>query len=379
MRLSALHFRHYVSILAVGLAILFAVADHADARRAWAAFRKPWNAYLSGAPRDSRGADAGSPHPAFNDASASGQPDGPGPASGVAPRPGLFSGSGGSLLGGLLVGGLLGHRLGHGFGGAFGFLGMLLQMDWSSARLRWSCASFRARQAQLRWPAAPAERGMFDGLEAWPVVPQHFTEGSSLGVPQTDEIGLTQQDLDTFDVFSARFQTGYGREDYAALRERTTPEAMSYLAEELGENATRGVRNSVTDVRLLQGNVAEAWREGNIDYATLAMRYSSIDATLDRASGKVVDGDPKNPTEATEVWTFARKDQSDWKLRQSSRRKSPRLPARPGARAHRASSACINLGNAWTTGIATGRWPSPSTVPDLPTRRLCAPHSRSPL
>lgn len=89
---------------------------------------------------------------------------------------------------------------------------------------------------------------------------------------------------------------------------------MSHLAEELGENATRGVRNSVSDVRLLQGNLAEAWREDNTEYATLAMRYSSVDATLDRATGKVVDGDEKNATEATEVWTFARKAGADWKL-----------------------------------------------------------------
>jgi hypothetical protein len=36
-------------------------------------------------------------------------------------------------------------------------------------------------------------------------------------------------------------------------------------------------------VKLLQGDVAEAWREGDDDYATVAMRYSMVDRTLDRA------------------------------------------------------------------------------------------------
>ena len=94
----------------------------------------------------------------------------------------------------------------------------------------------------------------------------------------------------------------------------TTPEAMSYLAEELGENATNGVKNEVKDVRLLQGDLAEAWRENGQDYATVAMRYSSIDYMRDRDSGKLADGDPNQPSETVEVWTFVRKPANDWKV-----------------------------------------------------------------
>ena len=42
-------------------------------------------------------------------------------------------------------------------------------------------------------------------------------------------------------------------------------------------------------MQLLQGDLAEAWREGNREYATVAMRFSMIDVTRD-ASGRVVDG-----------------------------------------------------------------------------------------
>jgi predicted lipid-binding transport protein (Tim44 family) len=85
-------------------------------------------------------------------------------------------------------------------------------------------------------------------------------------------------------------QTAYGAEDLAALRLRMTPEMRSYYSEELAKNASRGVVNQLSDVKLLQGDLAEAWREGNDEYATVAMRYSLIDRILDRASGRVVEG-----------------------------------------------------------------------------------------
>ena len=48
--------------------------------------------------------------------------------------------------------------------------------------------------------------------------------------------------------------------------------------------------NKVSDVKLLQGDLAEAWREGETDYASVAMRFSLVDKTLERATGRVVAG-----------------------------------------------------------------------------------------
>jgi len=109
-------------------------------------------------------------------------------------------------------------------------------------------------------------------------------------------------------------QAAYADEDYASLRRITTPEAMSYLAEELSENATRGVKNEVRDVHLVQGDVAESWREGNVDFATVAMRYESIDVLRDRTSGQLISGDPDNVSESTEIWTFVRRPGTDWQI-----------------------------------------------------------------
>ena len=69
--------------------------------------------------------------------------------------------------------------------------------------------------------------------------------------------------------------------------------------------------NRISDVKLLQGDLAEAWREGDTDYATVAMRYSLKDRSVDRASGRVVE---RGPDEATEVWTFMRARGGNWIL-----------------------------------------------------------------
>ena len=88
----------------------------------------------------------------------------------------------------------------------------------------------------------------------------------------------------------------------------------SFLSEELADNAKNGLRNDVSDVSLLQADIAESWREGDRDYATAAMRYASRDVTCDRATGRLVDGDAERPTETTELWTFTRQDGGEWKL-----------------------------------------------------------------
>ena len=75
------------------------------------------------------------------------------------------------------------------------------------------------------------------------------------------------------------------------LGELTTPEMLSYFAQDLSDNAKQGVRNEISDVKLLQGDIAEAWQEGGSDYATVAMRYALIDAIVNKATGKVVSGD----------------------------------------------------------------------------------------
>jgi predicted lipid-binding transport protein (Tim44 family) len=98
------------------------------------------------------------------------------------------------------------------------------------------------------------------------------------------------------------------------LRRLATPEMVSYLSEELADNAKNGIRNEVSNVSLLEADIAESWREDDRDYATAALRYESLDVMRDRATGKIVAGEADRPTETTELWTFTRQNGGDWKL-----------------------------------------------------------------
>ena len=137
---------------------------------------------------------------------------------------------------------------------------------------------------------------------------------AAASVSKGDELGITGQDLDIFEQRLYELQNAFGREDYDAIRAITTPEIMSYLSEELSQNATRGVKSEVGEVKLLQGDVAESWKEGSREYATVAMRYAMVQWLRDRQSGEVVEGSQSEPVESTEVWTFIRDHQDEWKL-----------------------------------------------------------------
>jgi predicted lipid-binding transport protein (Tim44 family) len=127
----------------------------------------------------------------------------------------------------------------------------------------------------------------------------------------TDEVGLTPEDFNTFERVLGEVETAYGAEDLARLRSLATPEMVSYFSEELAANASKGVINRISEAKLLQGDLAEAWREGEAEYATVAMRYSLNDQMVDRESGRVVQG---GPDEATEIWTFMRRRGGHWLL-----------------------------------------------------------------
>jgi predicted lipid-binding transport protein (Tim44 family) len=156
---------------------------------------------------------------------------------------------------------------------------------------------------------APQERGSFlNGIGL------NGSGSNGQGAPAYDAgeaIEIKPADYDAFERTLTEVQKAYGDEDVGALRLRMTPEMLSYFSEELSANAARGVVNKISDVKLLQGDLAEAWREGDDEYATVAMRYSQVDKLIERASGKVVQGGD-TPDEGVEYWTFRRAGGGAW-------------------------------------------------------------------
>lgn len=228
------------------------------------------------------------------------------PGFGQRARPRFGFGSG--LLAGVVAGGLFGSLFGHGMGsyGAAGagggMLALLIQLAiiggivWLAFRL------FRGR-GRSSAGAASQPFAQASSFQSAGYAPSSF---GGAAPPQDRDLALTSTDQDAFEKLLVELQDAFGHEDYGRLRAITTPEIMSYLAEELSDNATHGRRNEVTGTKLIDAEVSEAWREADTEYATIAMRYESVDLMRDRASGAVLSGDPVRPSQTTEVWTFVR-------------------------------------------------------------------------
>ena len=141
-----------------------------------------------------------------------------------------------------------------------------------------------------------------------------FRTGSGFGLGSgSAPLEIGPSDYEAFERLLGEIQAAWSNEDVAKLHTLATPEMVSYFTQDLQANNARGVVNKVSDVKLLQGDLAEAWREGDTDYASVAMRFALVDKTLERASGRLVEGSDR-PTEATEVWTFVRPRGTDWEL-----------------------------------------------------------------
>jgi predicted lipid-binding transport protein (Tim44 family) len=224
-----------------------------------------------------------------------------------ASRPGFF---GGGLFGGLAAGflgaGLFGMLFGSGFfGGMAGFasiIGLLLQVVLVVVVARLIFAWWQQRHAPAYAAAHPATGHGFAGL------------GGMMGAsaPVGEPLTIAKEDYDAFEKLLGDIQAAYSAEDLSALRAEMTPEMVSYFSEQLAQNASRGMINRVTDVKLLQGDLAEAWREGDSDYASVAMRFALNDSMVERASGRTVEGG--SPSEVTELWTFRRARGGNWLL-----------------------------------------------------------------
>ena len=252
------------------------------------------------------------------------RPNAPAPAA-QGSRCGGFAGG---MLAGVLGAGLIGALMGSGFGGLAGMFSFLMQALLIGGLIWLALRFFRRRQGPALAGAGAnggVERSALGG--ATPPLGGGLGAGlgSSLGglgrsnpAPQAsnvrrDEVGIGPDDYAAFERTLVEVQSAYAREDVAALWTVATPEMAGYFQEELNENARRGVVNKVSDVKLLQGDLAEAWHEGDTNYATVAMRFTLVDVTLDKATGRIVAGEQR-PTEAVEVWTFRRDRGGPWKV-----------------------------------------------------------------
>ena len=310
-----MNFRHrafgFVKALAVTLSLampLVIVATSADARVG------------GGSSSGSRGSRTFSAPPSTSTAPNTAQPFNrtitqPGSPNVGTSGGGFFNRPGMGMLGGLAAGflgaGLLGMLFGGGlFGGIGGFssiIGLVLQI---------ALIVFLVRMAMAWWQRRHETQAAYAGGNGPSPLSAQSTyrsgmSGFGLGSGSAP-VQILPADYETFERMLGETQDAYSNEDVARLGTLATPEMVSYFARDLQDNKQRNVVNKVAGTKLLQGDLAEAWREGETDYASVAMRYSLVDTYLDRASGRVVEGG--QPEEVTEVWTFLRPRGGNWEL-----------------------------------------------------------------
>jgi predicted lipid-binding transport protein (Tim44 family) len=225
---------------------------------------------------------------------------------GMRPRSAFASGLFGGLLGAGIGGMLFGRGFFGGLSGGGSLLGLVLQLF-----LLYLIGSWLYRRFFMgRVAVAGGGPGLFSrmmpggGMGAAPM---------SARAPQGRPIQLVQTDYQAFDALLHNIQRAWSAHDLNALGTMATPEMVSYFAEQLAEQTSRGVRNICTDVRLMKGDLSEAWSEGPREYATVSMQFSMIDVTRD-AAGRVVDGSPNERVTVTEIWTFLRAPGGRWVL-----------------------------------------------------------------
>jgi len=170
------------------------------------------------------------------------------------------------------------------------------------------------RLAMSWWQRRHETASAYAGAPAGPGASPSFRTGSGFGLGSgSAPLEIVPSDYEAFERLLGEIQDAWSNEDIARLHTLATPEMVSYFTRDLEQNRARNVVNKVFGTKLLQGDLAEAWREGDIDYASVAMRYSLVDKTLNRTTGQLVEGGDQ-PMDVTEVWTFMRPRGGNWEL-----------------------------------------------------------------
>ena len=241
----------------------------------------------------------------------SGQPN---PAGGFLTRSPFMAGMMGGLIGVGLGGLLFGHGMFGGFSGFASILGLLLQIGLIVLIARFAIGWFRRRQEAQQPALAGMPQGMNRGMERQAMPEARGPMGGGGSAMPSSTIQVSPADFTAFENTLQVVNQAWSKQDEGAMRAVATPEMMRYFGDDLADLAKRGLRNETRDVKLEQGDLAEAWREGSREFATVAMRFSQIDVTRRLSDGAVVEGDPQRRTEATELWTFVRVQGGPWLL-----------------------------------------------------------------
>lgn len=228
-------------------------------------------------------------------------------------------------LAGTAIGAMLMNLLGPGaFGGLVGILGLLLLLGLALMAFR----LFRANKqpaAQFAgaglggnvtpFPKATPTSGpmAYNATAAAPMAPIQTKEQGLAAIALSDPGFRTEKAIDELSTIFFRVQEAWSANDKAGIAAVATDEIAEYLGHDIDLMAVKGERNIIKNIVIRQFEITEAWQEDACEYLTAKIQARLIDYV--ERDGRVIDGDPNQPTDFAEFWTFKRpRGGSEWKL-----------------------------------------------------------------
>lgn len=108
----------------------------------------------------------------------------------------------------------------------------------------------------------------------------------------------------------------YAIGDTGTLRSLLSPEVLENFSGAIQARTSAGETLETTVIGIKKSEIIEAWLDGRTACITVSFLSEQINVTRD-ADGKVIEGDPNQVSEVTDIWTFARNTRArdpNWKL-----------------------------------------------------------------
>jgi predicted lipid-binding transport protein (Tim44 family) len=139
--------------------------------------------------------------------------------------------------------------------------------------------------------------------------------------PASVELG--EQDKKSFENLLLQIQNAWSQQDTATLRQLSTPEMYQFFEETIRDNQQRNIANYISGVQLMKLEVLDTWQEHNAKFVKTALTWKAIDYAVNTSlpsndPGYLIDGNMREPTMASEIWTFTSEYNGPWLLAEIS-------------------------------------------------------------
>ncbi len=145
-------------------------------------------------------------------------------------------------------------------------------------------------------------------IDAPPPGGAYATGHSSQEINQ-DEIKELAQDI------FFKVQAAWMRRDIDSIRDLLGPELLSQYEQQFQDMKARGIVNRLENIAVRSVEMVDYGRESGFEYVKLRFNANLLDYTVEESSGRVIEGNDREPVKFQEIWTLARPEgTSQWKL-----------------------------------------------------------------